>query len=677
MKPTKIWIIILFLLSGFIAKGNSVEENKIKEVDICIYGGTSAGVIAAYTAKMSGKRVILIEPELRLGGLSSGGLGFTDIGNKYVVTGLAHDFYRRIGAHYGKLEQWIFEPKVAAKIFDDYIKEAKVEVWMNRRLVNVKKTRNIIDEITVEDSKTPLSVTNKIVKAKVFIDCSYEGDLMAKAGVSYTIGREANSVYNETFNGVQMLDKHQFPDGIDPYIVPRDKNSGLLWGINDDPIASNGTGDKKVQAYNFRVTLTNRKDNMLPITKPDNYDPNRYELLLRLKEKQPWKIFNDIFIWSMMPNGKTDINNYGAFSTDLIGKNWNYPDASYDERAKIFKEHEDYTKGLLYFVGHDSRIPEFVQNQMLQWGYPKDEYVENNHWTPQLYVREVRRMIGETVMTQHHCQGKVICDDTIGWAAYTMDSHNCNRIVVNGMVKNEGDVQVGGFDPYPISYKAITPKQQEVGNLLVPVCLSASHIAYGSIRMEPVFMVLAQSSSIAASLAIDNKSTVQKVDAVNIQNILKSNPLASKSIPEVLVDNDNVPQVTITGDWKTEKWKAYGHNFLSDDSKGKVFKSVKYTPEIDKEGKYHVYAYFPKETNASTQTQIIISDGKKQSERIVKNSKIVVEGQTSGEWVPIGEYHFRKGSTGYVEITNKNANGVIVADAVLFIPDRTNNAIQE
>ena len=546
---------IILLLSVILTTMISCRTQSVKEVDICIYGGTSAGVIAAYTAQQSGKSVLLIEPGRHLGGMSSGGLGFTDIGNKYVVQGLALDFYRRLGTHYGKLEQWIFEPSVAETIFKDYIKRAGIEVWYENRLSDVEKQRNSITTITLEDSKHPNHTTNRKVRAKVFIDCSYEGDLMAKSGVSYIVGREANSQYGETYNGVELMDRHQFPDGIDPYKIKGDSTSGLIYGINPAPVNSNGTGDKKVQAYNFRITLTNRPENRIPITKPDNYNPSRYELLLRLKELHPWNKHTDVFIWSDMPNGKTDINNFGGFSTDVIGENWNYPDADYEERARIWKFHEDYTKGLLYFVGHDERIPESIRNQMLEWGYPKDEYTDNGHWTHQLYVREARRMIGELVMTQHHCQGRETVTDGIGWAAYTMDSHNCDRHIVNGMVKNEGNVEIGGFSPYPISYRAITPKQNEVQNLLVPVCLSTSHIAYGSIRMEPVFMVLAQSAAIAAGQAIDKyDNCVQKVDAKAILKEFRENPLADKSQPEILIDNHDTSHVQRTGEWKTEIW---------------------------------------------------------------------------------------------------------------------------
>jgi len=534
----------------------------------------------------------------------------------------------------------------------------------------VWKKGNNIKQITLENSNHPQKKTNNTVEAKVFIDCTYEGDLMAKSKVSYIVGRENNSIYNETFNGVQLLDRHQFPDGIDPYIEKGNPTSGLLWGISEKPVLPNGSGDKKVQTYNFRICLTNNKDNKQEITKPNNYDPLKYELLLRLKEKAPWETLSDIFIWSKMPNFKTDINNKGGFSTDMIGMNWKYPDATYSERAKIWKQHEDYTKGLLYFVGHDPRIPEKIRTEMLQWGYPKDEYADNGHWSHQLYIREARRMIGEEVMTQQHCQGKIIIKDAIAWAAYTMDSHNCDRQVINGVVKNEGNVEEGDFPPYPISYKAIVPKRKEVNNLLVPVCLSASHIAYGSIRMEPVFMVLAQSAAVAACLSIDNNIIIQNVDATSIQRILKENPLVDKSVCEILIDNDNTEHVSIFGDWTLDHKtsSAYGANFLIDNSKSKISKSVKYTPEIEFAGKYSIYIYFQKLENGSSQEIINIFDGNTIIEKTIYQSDVVVDGQTSGEWVNIGQYNLGAGKNAYIEITNKNANNIIAADAVLFLP---------
>lgn len=500
------------------AKSNTEQA---KEVDICIYGGTSAGVIAAYTAVKQGKTVLLIEPTKRIGGLTSGGLGMTDIGKVDIIQGLAKDFYTRVGKEYGKTgAQFRFEPKVALKIFNDYINESGTDVLYDYRLVSVKKKKNAIKSITIERSSAPSEESNVTIKAKVFIDCSYEGDLMARSGVSYTTGRESITQYGECYNGVQQLNGHQFPDEIDPYKEKGNPESGLLWGILPGKIGDFGAADKSIQAYNYRITLTCDPNNRVDIEKPDNYDPDMFELMLRINEVTPWKTLDDIFIWSIMPNNKTDINNRNGFSTDMIGMNWDYPDGDYRTRDEIAKKHTDYTKGMLYFIGHDKRVPKKIRNEMLKWGYPKDEYIDNNHFTPQLYIRESRRMKGRMTMTQNHCQGKETAEDVVGWGAYQMDSHNCGRYVVNGMVKNEGNVEIKVKSPYNISYRAITPKENEVSNLIVPVCLSASHIAYGSIRMEPVFMVLGESSAIAASLAIDRyDNCVQRVDSKDVMNI--------------------------------------------------------------------------------------------------------------------------------------------------------------
>lgn len=525
-----IFLFIAACLLTMMAAGQ--QKDKTLTYDVCIYGGTSAGVIAAYTAHKMGKSVVMIVPDSHIGGLSSGGLGQTDIGNKGVIGGLSREFYKQIGKSYGVAEAWKFEPSAAKKVFDDFIKEASVPI------INAKKIESIVKEGTAIKSLVLVNTygspgQKQSVAAKMFLDCTYEGDLFALAGVSYTVGRETNALYNETYNGYLLAEYgkesglHQFPDGISPYKTPGKPSSGLVYGVSADAPALRGEGDKKIQAYNFRICLTDSAENRIPITRPKGYDPAKYELLARLFEAQPDKRkLNDYFIWSRMPNRKTDINNRGGFSTDMIGANFNWPEASFDERKKIFDDHLSYTKGLLYFFITDKRVPDSLRQAVAQWGYPKDEYVTSDNFTPQLYVREGRRMIGEYVMTEHNCTGEKKVEDPIGMAAYAMDSHNCQRIVVNGMAKNEGNVEVRGFRPYPVSYRSIIPKRTECTNLLVPVSLSASHIAFGSIRMEPVFMVLAQSAATAAVQAINENKTVQEID----YNVLKAQLLKDGQI---------------------------------------------------------------------------------------------------------------------------------------------------
>lgn len=658
--------ILLFLLFAFGSSTAKGQKATPSHVDVCIYGGTSAGVIASYTAKQMGKTVLLIEPGNHLGGLSSGGLGFTDIGNKYVVTGLAKDFYRRIGTHYGQLEQWIFEPHVAENTFQSYISQANIKVLYHYRLSNVIREGNTIKSIVLESSGSTASA--QLISAKIFIDCSYEGDLMAKAGVSYTIGREANTTYNETYNGVQLLNGHQFPDHIDPYRIKGDSTSGLIWGISSNKLMPQGTGDKKVQAYNYRICLTNNPANRIPINRPVGYDSTHYELLVRLIEAQKNKLsLNDYFIWSAMPCQKTDINNRNGFSTDMIGTNYAYPDGSYQVRNQYINDLKLYTQGLLYFFGHDERLPLLLRRQMLQWGYPKDEFKDNNNWSFQPYIRETRRMIGAYVMTQANCTGKVRVTDSIAMAAYTMDSHNCDRLVVNHMVKNEGNIEIPGFPPYPLSYQALLPKQQECNNLLVPVCLSASHIAYGSIRMEPIFMVLAQVAGVAARIAIDNNIAVQNVNYQKINSIIKNNPLLDGREAEQVIDNQN-RDVTIKGNWITKKGNAYGPDMLYLDSHGKSTATVRFYPKKSTHGTFKLYSYYTASPAGADTTGIKIFDGRKVHLQTLIKSDIKVQGQTSGEWVFLGTFVLSEKNRPYVEIGNNGSPGIIAADAVLFKP---------
>jgi hypothetical protein len=646
----------------------TAQKKEVYTVDVCVYGGTSAGVIAAYSAKKMGKTVLLIETGNHLGGLSSGGLGFTDIGNKYVVTGLAKNFYRNIGKHYGQLEQWVFEPHVAENTFKSYILKANIDVLYQYRLAGVSKNANAIKAIAVEPAGNTPQLKNKLIEAKVFIDCSYEGDLMARAGVGYTVGREANSQYQETYNGVQLMDGHQFPDGIDPYRVKGDSTSGLIWGIGNSKLLPNGSGDRKVQSYNYRICLTNNPQNRVAIAKPTGYDSTHYELLLRLMEKQKDHLkLDDYFIWSAMPNQKTDINNRNGFSTDMIGLNYAYPNGNYAVRAKYVDDLKCYTQGLLYFLGHDSRVPAILRSQMLQWGYPKDEYQDNDNWSFQPYIREARRMIGAYVMTEANCTAKLIAPDGIGLAAYNMDSHNCDRLVINHMVKNEGNVEIPDIPPYPISYRAIVPKEQECSNLFVPVCLSASHIAYGSIRMEPVFMVLAEVAGVAASMAVDEGVAVQAVDYRKINKKLTDDPLLDGSKPELIVDNLS-KQVKTEGNWSLKSGPTYGPNAFYFDPKDNKGGAVSFYAGQLKSGTYEVFSYYPVLDDGADKTSIQVFDGKILHRKTVVKSRIKVVGQTFGEWISLGTYNFTVKVAPFVRISGNTTAGITVADAILFKP---------
>lgn len=512
-----VFLAILAVLQPGHGLARQDESTKPIVYDIVVYGSTSAGVMAAVQGRRMGRTVALVGPDAHLGGLSSGGLGATDIGNKKAIGGLSREFYRRIGAHYGKAEGWVFEPHVAEQVFEAFVRDHGLEAargeWLDRS--PGKGVTLVEGRIT---SITMLSGTT--YRGKMFIDATYEGDLMAAARVSYSVGRESNEAFGETLNGVQTGKAvyHQFDEVVDPYVVPGDPDSGLLPGIAMGRPGEEGVGDKKIQAYCFRMCLTQVPDNRAPFPKPENYDPLRYELLLRTIQAGANQHPQGYFTKTAMPNGKTDSNNSGPFSTDNIGRNYEYPEASYERRREIIAEHTSYQQGFLWFMSHDPRVPDSIRERMRPWGLAKDEFVDNGHWPHQLYVREARRMVGAYVMTQNNCQGRVVAEQPIGMGAYTMDSHHVQRYVdSSGHVRNEGDVQVGGFGPYPIAYGAIVPQGGECSNLLVPVCLSATHIAFGSIRMEPVFMVLGQSAATAASLAIDANTSVQGVEYAQLR----------------------------------------------------------------------------------------------------------------------------------------------------------------
>jgi len=501
----------------------------VPQYDVVVYGGNAAGVMAAVAASRMGKQVLLVEPALHLGGMTASGLGNTDVGNPATIKGLARDFYQRNGQRYGLAIQWLVEPHVAEQLFNQYIQQAGVKAMTGYRLAGALKNGTQISSITITPAIPGAGSSQHTISGKIFIDCSYEGDLLAQAGVSYTIGREDNGQYGETLNGVQPGDGHQFEPGINPYNIPGKPSSGLVYGIYSGPLAPTGSGDKKIQAYNFRLCLTRNTSRQLPITRPDGYDSTQYELLRRMmarSEQLGEQIHLDQYLkLSELPDGEIDVNNNGPFSTDFIGASWNYPEADNATRAAIVQAHVDYTKGLLYFLGHDPGIPGSLRAEMLQLGWAKNEFRDNGGFPWQLYVRESRRMIGEYVMTEHNCRGQVTVPDGVTQASYPIDSHNSERLAVNGMARNEGDVQVKGLPPYSIAYHALTPKRAECTNLLVPVCLSASHIGYASIRTEPVFMGTGAVCGAAAAMAIDANTAVQTLNVSDLQHKLSSDPL--------------------------------------------------------------------------------------------------------------------------------------------------------
>ncbi|MBL9177472.1 MAG: FAD-dependent oxidoreductase [Verrucomicrobiaceae bacterium] len=671
------------------------------EHDVVVYGGTCAAVISAVQVKKMGKSVIIVSPDKHLGGLSSGGLGFTDTGNKAVIGGLSRDFYHRIYLHYQKAESWkqqkqseygnkgqgtpamdgenrtmwIFEPSAAEKVFEDYVKEFGIEVvrdeWLDRAN-GVKKDGEKIVSITTLNGKT--------YEGKMFIDSTYEGDLMAAAGCDYHVGREANSVYGEEHNGIQvgvLHHRHHFgavKEKISPYKVPGDPKSGVLPRVNPEDLGKFGEGDKKVQAYCFRSCYTNVPENRIPFPKPEGYDATQYEILLRVLNTG-WGEFFEKF--DPIPNHKTDTNNHGPFSFDNIGYNYDYPEASYARRKEIIAEHRTYQQGLLWFVANDPRVPKKVQEELNTWGLPKDEFTDNGHWSHQLYIREARRLIGSYVMTENELRKKKPTPESVGMGSYTIDSHNVQRhITPEGFVQNEGDIGVSTNGPYEIAYGSLVPKKGQGSNLLVPVAMSASHIAYGSIRMEPVFMILGQSAATAAVFAIDDNLPVQKVPYVKLrEQLLKDGQVLEytgaksprgvevKKLKGIVMDDT---QAKVTGHWqesgaaKSFIGDGYSHDGNAKDGQS----SLRFEPKLEKPGKFRLQLASPPNNNRASNAQVEVH-------HLGGVKKFTIDLRTPKEaegvhWIDLGEYEC--GNDTAISISNAGANGYVVVDGARWLP---------
>lgn len=668
--------------------------------DVVVYGGTSAGVTAAVQAKRMGKSAILVGPDKHLGGLSSGGLGFTDTGNKAVIGGLAREFYHRVWKYYDNDDawkwqtkdsygnkgqgtpaidgtqrtMWIFEPHVAEQVFEDLIAEAEIPVhrdeWLDRSDNGIVKENGRIRSIRMLSGKT--------FHGKMFIDATYEGDLLALAGVDYHVGREANSVYNENWNGIQvgvLHHGHWFKQPVDPYVTPGDPSSGLLPRISSEPPGEKGEGDHRVQAYCYRMCLTDHPENRVPFPKPKGYDPKQYELLLRVFATD-WREHFGKF--DPIPNRKTDTNNHGPFSTDNIGYNYDYPDGSYERRQEILDEHVTYQQGLMYFIANDPRVPESVRTAMSQWGLAKDEFTDNGNWPHQIYVREARRMIGPYVMTEHDCLSRVDTPASVGMGSYTIDSHNVQRYVKpDGFVQNEGDIGVGTPRPYSISYGSLTPKKEQCENLLVPVCVSSSHIAFGSIRMEPVFMILGQSAATAACFSIDENIAVQDLSYDTLLTRLlqdgqvltydgPSRPVSRgidpQSLKGVVVD-DQQAQGTEGWQHSSAVGRFIGSHYLHDGNVAKGVLKVRYEAELPESGRYEVrISYTPNANRASNVPVTVHASGG--SRTVTVNQRKAPE--LDDLWLTLGIFSLEQGSN-VVEISNAGTDGHVIADAVQFL----------
>jgi hypothetical protein len=617
---------------------------RVIEADICVYGGTPGGVAAAVQSARMGRKAVLVVMRRHVGGMTSGGLTATDIGNRKAIGGFANEVYAKIGRTSG------FRSSEAEKAFLELLQEAGVTIYYEHRLKNVVKEGARIESVRIENGNT--------VKAKIFIDATYEGDLMAAAGVSFHVGREGNATYGETINGVQFRKSHNFSVPVDPYREPGNPASGLLPTISAEPPGKAGDGDRKVQAYNFRMWLSNSPDR-LPFPKPDGYDRNRYALLERYWKAQPTPS-------QPVPLHPGDCNNNGGFSTDHIGANYAWPEADYATREKIFQDHVNYQQGLMWFCNHDPAVPEVIRTKTAAFGLAAGEFPETGGWPHELYVREGRRMISDYVMTEAECTGRKTVEDSVGLASYTMDSHNCQRVVIDGAVRNEGDVQTGVPRPYPVSYRSIVPKESQCSNLFVTVCLSASHIAYGSIRMEPVFMILGQSAGTAAAFAIEAKTSVQKVDYAKLRERLTADQqvLAWDGPPATAADAGPKGgiQVEATAAKTTGNWiPSTAGGYLHDGNADKGTKTITYTPTLPAEGTYDVYLKWTQNRNRATNVpvEIVGADGKE---------AVKVNQREKGGWVKISTGKFKAGNSSSLTISNQDTDGHVIADIVRWVP---------
>ncbi|APZ95712.1 FAD-dependent oxidoreductase [Fuerstiella marisgermanici] len=669
-----------------------VKACEAKEItcDVAVYGGTPAGVTAAIQAAKEGKTAVLLSFNRHVGGMTSGGLTATDLGRKDSIGGLALEFYQRIG------KARDYRPSDAEALYRRMLDEAGVKVLLTRALESVQMQQNRIVSVKMETGET--------VRAAMFVDSTYEGDLLAAANVSYRVGREPAAAYDESLGGqwqtVSWKNVYQFCRlPLSPYVVPDDPTSGLLPEISAEAPGKPGEGDYKVQSYNFRMQLSQGEDR-IKFPRPPEYDPNRYTLLARflnLDERIEWRLN---YTTAPLTDGpiqmrQGDSNNAGSFSSDYVGGNYRWPDGTYvpgsftelppprrgltmpfgelyELREQIFQDHVRYQQGLMYFLANDPRVPEPLRARVNAWGLDPQEFQETGYWPHQLYVREGRRMVSDYVVTQADCESRRVVGDSVGLASYPMDSHFCQRVVVeeDGVqtVRNEGGFGHGFRQPYPVSYRSIVPRQSECENLLVPVCLSSSHVAYGSIRMEPVFMILGQSAGSAAVIAIDKSIAVQDVDYKELKTTLerdgqrltweaKTVGTPAKPLPGLVTD-DTAAQTT--GSWTSGALSAVvGLTYLHDGNDGKGGKSATFKISVPKPGTYEVRLLYVPSGNRSTKTPVTVALGDEEKQIIIDQRKASAGGSSLGK--------FRLTDSVTVAVSNRDTDGFVVIDGVQLL----------
>lgn len=679
------------------------------ETDIVVYGGTSGGVSAAVQAARMGKRVVLVEPGKHLGGMTSGGLSAVDIGDPRSVGGIAREYFTRLVANYGKKLNWgeafdshgkggpatggaySIEPHVAEKVFDEMAAEAGVVVLREARLKSAITKGTRITELQFEDGRS--------VRGEMFIDTTYEGDLMAAAGVSYTVTREGNAKYGESYNGIFYTPKYaprtdHLPPGangrvkggqgvwdrdfpLDPYVVKGDPSSGLLPLINEGEPGTPGEPAPGIQAYCYRLCLTTDEPNMIPIAAPEDYDPKRYELVGRFVEACLANGDEMDLRWfskhDELPNEKWDFNT-ATFGGNLPGLSWAWPDASYEERDRLAKELENYHRGLFHFLRTDPRVPEKVKQDVERFGLPKDEFKDTGGWPHQVYVREGRRMVSDLVLTEHHTFGREIAPKSVGLGSYGTDAHEIRRIVKDGIVVREGKIAGGrgGFGPYQIGYDAIVPKQEECENLLVTFALSASHSAFASIRMEPPFMVTSQSAATAASIAMDEDVPVQMVDYRSLKKqLLKDGQILEGSEKEPLPKLEGIviddADAKFAGEWieSNAAGSLSGSSYQHDGGKERGKKSATFSRKMDEAGKYDIRLLYSDHENRARNAQFILTVGDERHD-LELNQRLpnLVDGKPRS----LGIFPIKEGMVIELTLFNRGADGVVSVDGLQIVP---------
>ncbi len=657
-----------------------------ESADLVIYGGTPAGIAAGVTAAREGASVVIVEPTKWIGGMVTGGLAKSDIGKQETIGGFPLEFFTRAAKGYDPKFMWYAEPKANMKAFQDLLAEAKVKVITGQRLKAVQHANARITSFTTEDGTT--------FEAKQFVDASYEGDLMAKASISYIVGREASSQYHESLAGFYPMpirprtdevmasvcsciggDGPHYIHGTPKGIKARDDKGNLLFGIYEAK-AEPGSADKLTQAYNFRVVVTQRPDIRVPFPKPATYDASRYELLLRLILAYPQVRFGRLFHLGNIAEGKYDLNAQGLFSTDYPGANTAYPDGDWATRDRIWQDHTDFIQGMLWFLGNDERVPKALRDETNEWGLCRDEFTDNNHWPYALYIREGRRMIGEYVMNQKDCQADIKKKDTVGMGSFVIDCHIVQRIeAADGTVTDEGSFQDAPARPYNIAYRSITPKRAECTNLLVPFCFSASHIAYCSMRMEPVYMALGQASGLAAVQAMKNNQTVQEIDVTTLQaKLVEQKAVIDLAVPEVVLSSslpgivEDETHALFVGEWISSNFgNPIDGASRHDGGTGQGNKSARFNMKVPKAGKYDVrFAYSPS-TNRASKVIITIEQGQSITASATVNQRLTPP-PADKNFVSLGAYDFTTDHEVIITVSNKDANGIVSVDAVQLLP---------